>query len=275
MPRLIIVLLVVLLSACGTIQVSEEALIHPDARHESIQQLAPDYRLDTLEITHTDGVVSRGIWLRRDDATATVVYFGGNDFHLDQHYPVVIKRLAGMHVDIVIVDHRGYGRSDGIPTVKLLQHDALDLLDHVRTGTSGPVIVYGHSIGSFIATHVAAERAVDGLILEGTATSVGEWAHTMVPWYAKLFVTLDVDAAFAKINNTDALARYRGPLLILVGSKDNQTRPKLARKLYRRAASEHKQFVVVPGEGHEGAGNGPLAQAALAAFFDTSVRGAP
>lgn len=275
MPRLVIVLLVVLLSACGTIQVSEEALIHPDARHESIQQLAPDYRLDTIEIAHADGVVTRGIWLRRHDAAATVVYFGGNQFHLDQHYADVIKRLAGVHVDIVIVDHRGYGRSDGSPTVELLRRDALDLLDHVRAGAAGRVVVYGHSIGSFIATYAATERAVDGLILEGTTTSVGEWAHALVPWYAKPFFTLDVDAAFAKINNGDALRRYRGPLLIVVGKKDDQTPPKLARKLYRQAVSEHKQFVVVPGEGHEGAGHGPLAHAALVAFFGPSPPDTP
>lgn len=275
MPRLIIVLLVLLLSACGTLRVTEAALIHPDPKRESIQQIAPGYRLDTIEVAHADGVVSRGIWLRRDDATATVVYFGGNMFHLDQHYPGVIKTLAGAHVDMVIVDHRGYGRSDGIPTVALLQRDALDLLDQVRAGTAGRVMVYGHSIGSFIASHAAAERAVDGLILEGTTTRVGEWAHTLVPWYAKPFVTLDVDAAFAAVNNTDALSRYRGPLLIVVGSKDDQTPPKLARKLYRSAASEHKQFVVEPGKGHEDAGLGPAAQIALAAFFAAGAARAP
>src|SRR3546814_2898530 len=102
-----------------------------------------------------------------------------------------------------------------------------------------------------------------------------EWAHTLVPWYAKPFVTLDVDAGFAGVSNTDALARYRGPLLILAGSKDDQTPPKLARKLYRLAASEHKQFVVVPGKGHGDAGLGPAAQAALATFFAADATGAP
>lgn len=80
MPRLIIVLLALLLSACGTIRVTEAVLIHPDPERESIEQLAPGYRLDTIAVEHADGAVSRGIWLRRDDAVATVVYFGGNEF---------------------------------------------------------------------------------------------------------------------------------------------------------------------------------------------------
>lgn len=276
MPRLLIVLLVSLLSACATIRIAEDDLIHPDPKRDSIQEIAPGYRLDTIEIVHADGVASRGVWLRRDDSVATVVYFGGNEFHLDQGGTSVIKPLTAVQVDVVIVDHRGYGRSDGIPTVKLLQRDALDLVDHVRAGSPGRVVLYGHSLGSFIAAYAAAERDVDGLILEGTTTSVGEWAHNMVPWYAKPFVTLDVDPAFAEVGNTASLSRYTGPLLILVGSKDDQTPPKLARKLYRQAASTRKRFVVIPGQGHSAVVAGEaVAHAALAGFIAERPTGAP
>src|SRR3546814_16838643 len=106
-PRLIIVLLVLLLSACGTIQVTEADLLHPAPEHESIERIAPGYHLDTTAVAHADGVVSRGIWLRRDTSTTTWADFGGNQFNPDQSYPDVLHPWGTMRGAIVIWRYAG------------------------------------------------------------------------------------------------------------------------------------------------------------------------
>ena len=54
--------------------------------------------------------------LKRDDARATVLYFGGNGFRTGLHARRVFDAYAGQPVDLVLVDHRGYGASTGTPT---------------------------------------------------------------------------------------------------------------------------------------------------------------
>nr|WP_245216404.1 alpha/beta hydrolase [Sagittula salina] len=63
--------------------------------------------------------------------------------------------------------YRGGGSLPGEPSETALKTDALavaDALDRLVPG-HGPVVVQGYSLGTGLAVHVAAERAVDGLIL--------------------------------------------------------------------------------------------------------------
>lgn len=267
MTRSITLLCMVLgLAGCATIPMSENDLLYPD-QSASLDASVNDYRIDAVEIRHADGAVSRGVWMTPADARATVVYFGGNQFRLDQHADPVIRAMQAAGVSVVIVDHRGYGRSDGQPTMQLLRSDALDVVDYVRARRPGRVVLYGHSIGSFIAAGAAAERAVDGLILEGTSTTATEWAHSLVPWYAKPFVTVQIDDVLAGVSNVAALSRYRAPLLILAGAADTQTPARLAKKLFATAPSADKRFVRVPKGGHDSVLDDPLVQSALRDFL--------
>ena len=155
--------------------------------------------------------------------------------------------------------------------VIVLKRDAVDLFDLVRNTTDGKIILYGHSIGSFIAASVVQHRKIDGLVLEGTATNVPEWANSLVPWYAKAFVRVSVDPALQDADNVIALAEYMGPLLILVGDSDNQTSPRLARSLHESAATKQKEIVVFPECGHSGVSSSPEFKATLQRFITGRV----
>jgi fermentation-respiration switch protein FrsA (DUF1100 family) len=60
--------------------------------------------------------------------------------------------FAPFGVNLVLVDHRGYGRSSGKPTAALLEADGVAVFDFVsrlRGIDRSKVIVHGQSLGSF------------------------------------------------------------------------------------------------------------------------------
>ncbi|WP_181373033.1 alpha/beta hydrolase [Massilia glaciei] len=242
----------VLLAGCGTMQIGEANFLKPDK-----PGAAPRQRLDVAAmfpaatvrdetVAAADGAQLRGLTVRQPGASAAVLYFGGNMFHLDAHGAGVLPLLAACGSNVVVFDYRGYGRSGGTPTLARLLADALRVFDHVNAQHPGAVVVHGQSLGSFVAGHVARERAsVRALVLEATATNVPDWVDANVPWYARPFVKLEVGEPLRAVDNAAVAARYRGPALVLAGTRDKATPPVLGRKVFDALPGPHKQWLQV------------------------------
>jgi pimeloyl-ACP methyl ester carboxylesterase len=240
------------LFGCTTIDISETSFLRPDQRPPAPETLGAGYVMEPVSVAHADGAVSRGIYLRSPQAIATVLYFGGNEFRLDREGKPVVEGLAKAGVDIVIFDHRGYGRSDGTPTAELLKTDAADLYRFVRAKVKNRVVVYGLSLGSFVAASVAETQPIDGVILEGAPTNAEDQVHALFPWYMSLFVHPRLAAELLAIDNVKALRGYDGPLLLLVGGQDELVPGSLQRSLYDQATTSRKEIHVFPAYGHKG-----------------------
>jgi hypothetical protein len=180
----------------------------------------------------------------------TVLYFGGNAFHLDRHGAQLLPLLASCGTDVAVFDYRGYGRSSGEPSVATMAADALRAFDRVSAGAPGRVIVHGQSLGSFMAAHVARQRPqACALVLEATSTTVQDWAAANVPWYARPFLRVEVAESLRGVDNVAAVTGYRGASLVLAGDGDKITPLPLAQKVYA-ALPGAKQWLVAQGAGH-------------------------
>ena len=259
--RVLLILLVSgWISACGTLQIEEKNFIRPDSLsgaspkgrldQAGLQSVLPDAILRELSVPVAGGVNLRGVLVQRPNALASVLYFGGSGFHLDDGAKVVASRLSACQVNMLVFDYRGYGRSDGMPTVANMQQDALTLFDHVNAQFPGQVLVHGHSLGSFVAAYVAQNRPVRGLVLEATANNALEWAHANVPWYASAFVDLQVSESLKEIDNARALTQFTQPSLVLAGGLDRITPARLGRKVYDAMPTAAKQIVLVDAAHH-------------------------
>jgi pimeloyl-ACP methyl ester carboxylesterase len=240
------------ITACATIDITENTVLRPDEKPPLASNLSAGYVSEAVEVTHADGATSRGIYFSSPKSTATVLYFGGNEFRIDRESQSIIESLAKVPVDIVIFDYRGYGRSDGTPTAKLLQSDSLDLFRFVKGKTKNKIVVYGLSLGSYIAANVANHENVDGLVLEGVSTNVKDWATQLVPWYAKPFVDINIQQTLLGIDNVKALKDYTGPLLVLAGQSDELVPVGLQKSLWEQATTAKKDFHAFPKYGHKG-----------------------
>lgn len=270
------VLMVAMLSGCA-VQIGEGNVVHPDRAGVARPPGrigdggAADYKLAPVSLAADDarlnGVVAS---VAGGEGNAlTVLYFGGNGFHLDEHGDHVLAAVGPCRADVVMIDYRGYGRSTGVPTIAALKEDALREFDLVNAQAPGRVIVHGQSLGSFIAAYVAQQRpAVRGLVLESTTTNARDWANSMMPWYAWPFVRVELSEPLRGIDNVVAASGYAGPALVLEGSDDKVTPPRLARQVYDALPSSAKRMVMVPGAGH----NGVLSSAAVRPAYCEFVR---
>ena len=134
-------------------------------------------------VTAGDGTQLRGWFVAGLAAPApTVIYFGGNaeevSFTLaDPRWP--------RDWSIVALNYRGYGTSEGKPGERELTSDALSIYDAVaaREGIDRQrIVVFGRSLGTALAAHVAGERPVAGVVLVSPYDSLVAIGKHHYPW---------------------------------------------------------------------------------------------
>ena len=187
----------------------------------------------------------------RPDARATVLFFGGNQYSIEKWSGQTLGYYQNIPVNVVLVDHLGYGASTGTPTFDGMFAGAAASYTALKSWPelgSLPVIVHGYSIGSFLAGHVAEKFTLDGLVLEGSATTTEEWLKVIPRGLSRIiFPRFEIDDALKGRGNLALMAHLDEPILIVVGNKDTQTPALLSEKLYAAIPSTvRKRLVKVP-----------------------------
>ena len=218
-------------------------------------------RASPLEVVAADGTHLRG-WVVKGTTTPApaVIYFGGNAEEVswtlaDARWP--------RQWSIVSLNYRGYGTSEGTPGEPALTADALAIYDAVTQRQDidpRRIVVFGRSLGTAIAVHLAAERSIAGAVLVSPYDSLTEIGKRHYPW---LPVSLLLRHRF------DALAdatRNQTPLLAIVGGADSIIPPERSRALFDAWAGP-KTWQVVPGADHNDLGNDDVFWPSVAKFL--------
>jgi hypothetical protein len=116
---------------------------------------------------------------RRD--RLVILGFGGNAWNAEA--AAVYLHNLYPEADVVAFHYRGYRPSEGRPSAAAHMADALLIHDAIqsRFGDSR-LVAAGFSIGSGVATSLAARRPLDGLILVTPFDSLSAVAATHYPW---------------------------------------------------------------------------------------------
>jgi uncharacterized protein len=229
---------------------------------------APDgWNLDAVELTTSDGTRVRGLLLRPPVQRAPlVIYFGGNAEEVTEGADT-LARDHGARA-LLLVNYRGYGRSEGRPSEKALLEDALEVYDWaVRQPGIDPqrVAVHGRSLGSGVAVAVAAARPVRCVVLTTPFASALDVAREFYPW-------LPVGILLRHRFDSAALApKIEVPLLVLSANEDRIVKPHHATKLASlwRGPVEHEKFA---GFGHNDLQLDPRYAAAIQGFLGRHMR---
>ena len=116
---------------------------------------------------------------------ATIIYFHGNGGNISKWMGHVMP-LVNDGFQVCMLDYRGYGKSSGTPTHLNIAHDAQMFLDTLMTMDDikkTKLIIYGASIGSQVAAHLAKENndKISALVLDGMMTSFTDVALLTTP----------------------------------------------------------------------------------------------
>ncbi|OZC01774.1 alpha/beta hydrolase [Rubricoccus marinus] len=231
----------------------------------------PGVTYEEQRIEAADGTALYGALIRQPGADVTVLYFGTNESTVEQDGIETTRAFLPLGANVFLVDYRGYGWSDGRATLDLAFSDALAAYDHLAALPGvGRVVVHGLSLGSFMAGHVGARRPAAGVVLEGSATTVKEWANSRTPFYYKPFVRFRVEESLRGVDNRAEVRQIEEPLLLLVGSEDHTTPQVLSRRLYAASPlpESRKTLAVIEGGDHGNVIGQPTFAGVYRAFLD-------
>ncbi len=169
-------------------------------------------------------------------------------------------------INVFAFDYRGFGESEGSPSEAGLYRDAEAAYRYLTDSLGVPrehIVIYGHSLGSGVATHLASRVSAAGLIVEGAFTAAADRGQELYPW---------LPVRLLSANDFDSIGRIRGiamPKLFIHATDDEIIPYAHGQRLYE-AAESPKRFLTVTG-GHEHAFEADRVRyfAAIKAFADT------
>lgn len=239
-----------LLAAGCTVRVRDVDLLQP----VRLRVLPDGVARENVEIEAADSVRLRGWVLMPQRATVRpwLVYYYGNSQTVFSCQYELHRFATELDVNVLAVDLRGYGFSEGEPSFAAFREDGLVVFDWLtRRAEGSPILLFGYSLGGALATCVAAERPAAGVVLSGTATSAAELLariQKQVP-----LVKLEPDATLTQstMQPIERVRALRAPLLVVHGTRDEVAPIEQGRRLFEAAGSMEKRFVEVAGAGHD------------------------
>jgi uncharacterized protein len=136
----------------------ERFFFYPDAVSYSVPAQF-GVSAENVDIRTSDGVRLHGWFLpAAGPARGTVLHLHGNAANVSNHLPIVAW-LPARGYNVLMVDYRGFGRSEGRPTLDGIVLDGLAALDYVRTRSDVDrerIVVFGQSLGGATALRMLA-----------------------------------------------------------------------------------------------------------------------
>jgi fermentation-respiration switch protein FrsA (DUF1100 family) len=216
----------------------EEALLRWQSRAGLVHGSGADVWLRT-----EDGVGIYARYYERDPKLPVLLYLHGGAGTLASRSDR-LELFASLGANLLAVEYRGYGPSEGTASARGLERDASAAYAWLRQRTAADKIVpFGESLGGGPATWLASSRRVGGLILLSTFTSTPELVGRFMPWLpAQLLVR-------TRFDNLRPLKHVTVPKLFIHSRTDEVVPFDMAEALWT-AAPAPKRHLWLHGVGH-------------------------
>jgi len=192
----------------------------------------------------SDGVQLNGWWVPQTGAPV-LVWFHGNAGNISHR----LENLRLLHdlvgVQVFIFDYREYGRSQGRISREGTFNDAAAAYRYVAESRQVPakdIILFGRSLGTALATDLAAKNPCRSLILESAFTNSSEMARLFAPFLFDWRPRVPYD-------NLGKIDKVKVPVLIIHGDHDEIIPVDMGRRVFA-AANSPKDLYIIPGAHH-------------------------
>jgi pimeloyl-ACP methyl ester carboxylesterase len=201
---------------------------------------------------------------RRGQPEIYVLRFYGNADRADRWVADEAEMWNNRAVEVWGMNYPGFGGSTGPARLARLGPAALAAFDALKgIAAERPIIVFGASLGTTTALHLAAHRKVAGLILHNPPALRQIILRQFGWWNLWLFagpMALKIPADLDSVANARAA---RVPAIFLLAENDEVVAPKFQRLVVNAYAGE-KRIIPLPGAGH----NSPVEGTTVASFHN-------
>ena len=213
-------------------------------------KLPEDYvfsKKNEVEIEVEKNVYLNALWMRDKNPKGAILYLHGNRGS-NKRCQRQAQNMANNGYDILMVDYRGYGKSDGtISSQKQLYADVQKVYDYLKDSyREDQIILAGYSLGSGMASYLAANNKPQQLVMIAPYMSFYELKNRYIPIYIpNFFVKYPLD-------NNSHLEKVKCPVTIFHGTNDRVIPYEQGEQLAENFPKKVK-LVTLKRESHRGA----------------------
>lgn len=180
----------------------------------------------------------------------SLLYFHGNGEIVDDYdWSAPVYNEIG--INLFVADYRGYGVSDGRPTISNMLKDSHQIFNEFtrileEQGSRKRMFVMGRSLGSTSAIEVAYhhQNAIQGLIIESGS------AHNFRRFFSSSITEHPIWSDESSFLNKVKMRSISTPTLIIHAEYDTLVPVEEGKELFRNAAATDKRLVIVPDADH-------------------------
>lgn len=218
-------------------------IYYPDGRHPDP---AGRYLSGAVDVTlQTDDGLTLTAWLITPDEEpqGAVLFLPGNAGNRSDRVEV-LRNVSERGFAVLFVEYRGLGGNTGTPTEAglILDASAGALFLREQGFAQEHIYIVGESLGTGVATQLAARVQPAGLLLRSPYTALSDVAdHTVglpVGWLLR-----------DKFRSVASIGDIECPVVVLAGSDDTLIPPQQSEDL-ARAVKNLREYRLVPGVGH-------------------------
>ncbi|MEX0968486.1 MAG: alpha/beta hydrolase [Bacteroidia bacterium] len=245
----------VLLSLLLLYMIQENLIFYPDRIQDDYRFEFP-WKFDEKNFETAPGVRINALHFRTEGKSKGVIfYLHGNAGSL-KSWGWVAEDFVPRGWDLLIIDYRTYGKSKGRLSETALYQDAQFIYQELlREDQEEHIIVFGRSLGTGIATKIAADNNPKQLILETPFYNFADLIQSIYP-------ALPMWMLSYHFPNDQHLKSVKCPVVMLHGTQDEIVYYKSSEKLLKHISSK-AELVPVTGGSHNDLRNFPEYQAAL------------
>jgi hypothetical protein len=222
---------------------AKQAVFHPAPYPAGYWDEQESLGAQDVWLETSDGIKIHGWWIAAGEESALVtVYFHGNAGNISHRIDHIMGiQAAGSH--LLMIDYRGYGKSEGSPSEQGVYRDADAAYRYVRDQGYTPeqIVIHGESLGTAVAVDLAAREPCAGVVLEAPFPSASAVARYVLPVLGPLVAR--------GLETGDKIRSVHAPVFIIHGDNDAVIPYELGREVFD-AANEPKRLWTLEGSGH-------------------------